>query len=453
METLNAGLEKLSALLWGPWLLALLLGTGVLLTVRLRGIQFRQLIYALRLAFSRGEQNGDGDISHLGALMTALASTVGVGNIAGVAAAVATGGPGAVFWMWITALFGMATKYAEALLAVRHRRINGHGRISGGPMFYLEDGLGKKWLGTCFALSGALAAFGIGNMVQANTTAAAITGVIPIGAVPVGLLLAFLTALVILGGIQRIAQVATILVPFMVAVYILGALAVILNNWSHLGAGLSQILSDAFTGTAATGGFLGAAVARTMRFGIARGLFSNESGLGSAPIAAAAAKTDQPAKQALVSMTGTFLDTLIVCSITGLALAASQAWTSGETGVALTMQAFSSGLPGQWGPWVVTLGVVTFAFSTILGWGYYGEKCFEYLTGLEYLDYYRYAWVAAVFVGAVVELELVWNFSDIMNALMAVPNLAGLLLLNREVGQETGKFEAGVREGLIEKYA
>jgi len=453
LETLNASLEKLSGLMWGPWLLTLLLGTGVLLTVRLRGIQFRQILYALRLAFSRGERSGDGDISHLGALMTALASTVGVGNIAGVATAVAMGGPGAVFWMWITALFGMATKYAEGLLAVRHRRVNGHGRISGGPMFYLEDGLGKKWLGTCFALSGAVAAFGIGNMVQANTTAAALTEVMPIGPVSVGLLLAFLTALVTLGGIQRIAQVATVLVPFMVVVYLFGALAVILTHWSHLGEGLARILSDAFTGTAATGGFVGATVARTMRFGIARGLFSNESGLGSAPIAAAAARTDQPAKQALVSMTGTFLDTLVVCTITGLALAASQAWTSGETGVALTMQAFSSGLPGQWGHWIVTLGVATFAFSTILGWGYYGEKCFEYLTGLKYIDHYRYAWVAAVFVGAVVKLELVWNFSDIMNALMAVPNLLGLLLLSRNVARETRDFEAGVRKGLIEKYA
>ncbi|UCD11003.1 MAG: sodium:alanine symporter family protein [Nitrospinaceae bacterium] len=453
MQTLNAGLAAVSGFMWGPWLLALLLGTGVLLTFRLRGVQFRQLGYALRLAFGRAERYGDGDISHLGALMTALASTVGVGNIAGVATAVAMGGPGAVFWMWITALFGMATKYAEGLLAVRHRRINGHGRISGGPMFYLEDGLGQKWLGMCFALAGALAAFGIGNMVQANTTAAALNEVLPIGAIPVGLMLAFLTAMVILGGIERIAQVAILLVPFMVLVYLLGALVVILSNLSHLGEGLLMILNDAFTGTAATGGFLGASVAQTMRFGIARGLFSNESGLGSAPIAAAAAKTDQPAKQALVSMTGTFLDTIVVCSITGLAIAASQAWTSGETGVALTMNAFASGLPGQWGHWIITLAVAPFAFSTILGWCYYGEKCFEYLTGLDYIDYYRYAWVAAVFIGAVVKLDLVWNFSDIMNALMAIPNLIGLICLNGRLVQEIERFEVGVREGLIEKYS
>jgi len=453
VEALNVGLQQVSGFMWGPWLLALLVGTGVLLTLRLRGVQFRQLGYGLRLAFGSTGREGAGDISHLGALMTALASTVGVGNIAGVATAVAMGGPGAVFWMWITALFGMATKYAEGLLAVRYRRTNGHGKISGGPMFYLEDGLGKKWLGTSFAFFGALAAFGIGNMVQANTTAAAITEVLPIGAVPVGLMLAFLTALVILGGIERIAQVAVIFVPVMVVVYIVGAFVVIASNWSHLGEGLRMIVSDAFTGTAATGGFLGATVAKTMRFGIARGLFSNESGLGSAPIAAAAAKTDQPAKQALVSMTGTFLDTLVVCTITGLVLAASGSWTSGETGVALTMQAFATGLPGEWGHWIVTLGVVTFAYSTILGWCYYGEKCFEYLAGLKYIDYYRYAWVAAVFVGAVVKLEVVWNLSDIMNALMALPNLVGLVLLSGQLAEETATFEDGVREGLIEKYS
>jgi AGCS family alanine or glycine:cation symporter len=308
-------------------------------------------------------------------------------------------------------------------------------------------------LGTCFALFGALAAFGIGNMVQANTTSAAISEVTGMSSIPVGILLAVFTGLVILGGIKRIAQVAVILVPLMVAVYFFGAMVIIVKNFSHLGEGLSLILQDAFSGTAATGGFAGAAVAKTMRFGIARGLFSNEAGLGSAPIAAAAAKTDQPAKQALVSMTGTFLDTIIVCSITGLVLAATQVWTSGETGAALTIQAFSSGLPGSWGKWIVTLGVVTFAFSTILGWGYYGEKCFEYLTGIKYLIYYKYVWVAFVFIGAVVKLETVWNFSDIMNALMALPNLIGLIWLSKELAEETKKFEQGIRDGSIGKYS
>ena len=452
MNGLNSLLVKANGFMWGPWLLFLLLGTGVLLTIRLRGVQFRLLGYALKLAVS-SERKGMGDISHLGALMTALASTVGVGNIAGVGTAVALGGPGAVFWMWITALFGMATKYAEGLLAVKYRRVNGHGEISGGPMFYLESGLGKKWLGTCFALFGALAAFGIGNMVQANTTAAAISEVTGMSSIPVGILLAVCTGLVILGGIKRIAQVAVVLVPLMVAVYFFGALVIIVKNFSHLGEGLSLILRDAFSGTAATGGFAGAAVAKTMRFGIARGLFSNEAGLGSAPIAAAAARTDQPAKQALVSMTGTFLDTIIVCSITGLVLAATQVWTSGETGAALTIQAFSSGLPGVWGKWIVTLGVVTFAFSTILGWGYYGEKCFEYLAGIKYLIYYKYVWVAFVFIGAVVKLETVWNFSDIMNALMALPNLIGLIWLSKELAEETNKFEQGIQNGSIGKYS
>lgn len=451
MNSLNKLFADLSGLVWGPWLLVLLVGTGVWLTVRLRGIQFRCLIYALRLAFSR-EREGDGDISHFGALMTALAATIGVGNIAGVSTAVALGGPGAVFWMWITALFGMATKYSEGFLAVRFRRINGNGEISGGPMHYLELGLGKKWLGVCFALFGALAAFGIGNMVQANTTAEAITEVAGIGKVPVGIFLAWLTAMVILGGIKRIANVSSILVPVLVVVYFGGAGVIILKNLPLVWPGLVSIVNQAFTGTAMTGGFAGATLAQTVRFGIARGLFSNESGLGSAPIAAAAAKTNQPAKQALVSMTGTFLDTIVVCSITALVLSTTRVWESGETGVALTIQAFSAGLPGQWGHWIVTLGVINFAFSTILGWSYYGEKCFEYLAGEKWVSYYRYAWVVFVFVGSVVKLELVWNFSDVMNGLMAIPNLIGLLFLSGFLSRETKQFEAGLKNGSINKF-
>ncbi|MCH8313938.1 MAG: sodium:alanine symporter family protein [Nitrospinae bacterium] len=451
MASLNKFFSDLSGIVWGPWLLCLLVGTGILLTIRLRGIQFRCLVYALRLAFSK-EREGKGDISHFGALMTALASTIGVGNIAGVSTAVALGGPGAIFWMWITALFGMATKYSEAFLAVRYRRVNANGEISGGPMYYLEHGLGKKWLGMCFALFGALAAFGIGNMVQANTTAEAIAEVAGIGKFPIGIILATLTALVILGGIKRIASVSSILVPVSVIVYFGVALAIILQNLPQVWPGLVGIFEQAFTGTAVTGGFAGATLAQTVRYGIARGLFSNESGLGSAPIAAAAARTNQPAKQALVSMTGTFLDTIVVCSLTALVLASSGVWESGATGVALTIQAFSAGLPGQWGQWIVTLSIINFAFSTILGWSYYGEKCFEYLTDVRFVPYYRYAWVLFVFIGAVVKLELVWNFSDVMNGLMAIPNLIGLLFMSGLLARETKVFENGIRDGSIEKY-
>ena len=451
MESIHRFISDLNGIVWGPWLLVLLVGTGVFLTIRLRGIQFRLLGYALRLAFAK-ERDGDGDVHHFGALMTALASTIGVGNIAGVSTAVALGGPGAVFWMWVTALFGMATKYAEGFLAVKYRKINDNGEISGGPMFYLEAGLGHRWLGLCFALFGALAAFGIGNMVQANTTAEAINKVTGIGAVPVGLALAFLTACVILGGIQRIARVSSILVPALVVVYFGGAVVLVFKNLAQVGPGLAMIFEQAFTGTAAAGGFAGATVAQTVRYGIARGLFSNESGLGSAPIAAAAAKTNQPAKQALVSMTGTFLDTLVVCSFTAMALAATQAWESGATGVALTIEAFSAGFPAPWGEWIVTLSVVNFAFSTILGWSYYGEKCVEYLAGVRWVTSYRMIWVGVVFLGAVEPLELVWNFSDVMNGLMALPNLIGLLLLSGLLARETRNFEKGIRDGTVHKY-
>ena len=452
MDTVNQFFADASSFLWGgPWLLILLVGTGVWLTILLRGIQFRLLGYALRLTFSR-EREGQGDISHYGALMIALAATIGSGNIAGVATAVAAGGPGAVVWMWITALFGMATKYAEGFLAVRYRRVNHRGEISGGPMYYIETGLGWKWLGLCFAVCGAVAAFGIGNMVQANTTTQALIEVFPVNKFAVGAVLAILTGLVILGGIQRIADVVSFFVPIMVLLYFGGALAIIIGHIDQLPAGFAALLDSAWNGTAARGGFAGATVAKAIQWGVARGLFSNESGLGSAPIAAAAAKTNQPAKQALVSMTGTFLDTIIVCSLTGLALATTGVWTSGETGVKLTIQAFSAGLPGGWGPGIVTLGVMTFAFSTILGWCYYGEKCFEYLAGEDYIRYYRMLWIALVFVGAVVKLELVWNFSDVMNALMAIPNLIGLLGLSFLLSRETKEFEQGIRDGSIHRY-
>ena len=440
-----------SSLMWGPWLLFLLLGTGLWLTIRLSGIQFRNLIYALQLTFTK-EREGPGDVSHFGSLMTSLAATVGMGNIAGVSTAVALGGPGAIFWMWLTGLFGMATKYSESFLAVKYRQINRQGEISGGPMYYLEHGLGKKWLGTFFAAFGALAAFGIGNMIQANTAAHAVTESIGGSQLSIGVLLSFLTALVIIGGIRRIAEVASFFVPIMVAIYFFGALIVIFKNLDQLITGIELILKHAFTGTAVTGGFVGTSLAQTIRYGVARGLFSNESGMGSAPIAAAAAKTNHPAKQGMVSMTGTFIDTLIVCSLTAIAIISSGVWVSGETGVALTIQAFSTGLPGEWGRIIVMLSAITFAFSTILGWEYYGEKCFEYLFGENWLHIYRYIWILFVFIGAITKLEIVWNFSDAMNALMAIPNLIGLILLSGVLSQETQIFESDISNGSINKF-
>ena len=448
---MNVLLAEFASLMWGPWLLILLLGTGCWLTFSLKGIQVRQIFYSLRLTFSK-EREGEGDISHFGALMTALAATVGTGNIAGVSIAVALGGPGAIFWMWLTGLVGMATKYSEGFLAVKYRQVNLKGEISGGPMYYLEKGLGQKWLAICFAFFGAMAAFGIGNMVQANTTAQALSRFLGINSFFVGGVMMLLTAMVIIGGIKRIAETASYLVPIMVVIYFLGALVIILNNLEHLGAGIAMILQDAFTGTAATGGFAGASLANTIRYGVARGLFSNESGMGSAPIAAAAAKTNQPPKQALVSMAGTFIDTLVVCSLTALTLSSTGVWVSGETGVALTLQAFSSGLPGLWGNLIVTIATVTFAFSTILAWEYYGEKCFEYLFGEKHILFYRYAWIVFVFVGAQIKLEMVWNFADAMNALMAVPNLIGLILLSGTLVKGTQSFEKGIREGTIHKF-
>ena len=448
---MNNFFAAFAQLMWGPWLLVLLLGTGFWLTIRLRGIQFRSLFYALRLTFSK-ERQGQGDLSHFGSLMTALAATVGIGNIAGVSTAIALGGPGAIFWMWVTGLVGMATKYSEGFLAVKFRRVNDKGEISGGPMYYLEEGLQNKWLAMCFAAFGACAAFGIGNMVQANTTATAVKESIGLNSVTIGMLLAILTGMVVIGGIKRIAEVASYLVPFMVAIYFSGALIVIFKHLDQLGSGMKLVFEHAFSGTAATGGFVGASLANCIRYGVARGLFSNESGMGSAPIVAAAARTNHPSKQALVSMTGTFIDTLIVCSITAMAISSTGVWTSGETGVALTIQAFTAGLPGYWGKLLVTLGTITFAFSTILAWEYYGEKCFEYIFGEKYILIYRYAWVIFVFIGALIKLDLVWNFSDAMNALMAVPNLIGLVLLSGVLFRETKAYEMGIRDGSIDKF-
>jgi AGCS family alanine or glycine:cation symporter len=445
-EQLGMLLGEISGFVWGMPLIILLVGTGIFLTIRLRGLQVRQLGRALRIAFSREDIQAAGDISHFKALMTALAATVGIGNIAGVATAIAAGGPGAVFWMWMTAFFGMATKYGEAILAVKYRVVDENGNMSGGPMYYLERGLGQKWLGVLFALFGSLAAFGIGNMAQANTVAHALESSFGVRPESTGLVMAALTAAVILGGIKRIGNVAGVLVPVMAVIYIVAGIVVLVLNYHTVPGALALILERAFTPTAATGGFAGVIVMQTIKMGVSRGLFSNESGLGSAPIVAAAARTRNPFRQALVSMTGTFIDTIIVCTITGLVIVSTGSWKTGQTGAELTVAAFSSGLPGDSGGVIIAIATVLFAYSTILGWAYYGEKCCEYLLGVRAVLTYRYLWVIAVFCGAMLKLQMVWDFADIMNGLMAIPNLIGLIGLSGVIVAETRKYLADERQ-------
>ncbi len=440
-ETILSILGEISGWVWGPPLLVLLVGTGLYLTFLLRGLQFRKLGYALWLALiKRREEGATGDISHFQALMTALSATVGTGNIAGVATAIAVGGPGALFWMWITGLVGMATKYAEALLGVHYREQDALGTMSGGPMYYLRKGLNSPLLGGMFAIFTSIAAFGIGNMVQSNSVADALqhSFAIPVGVT--GAVLAIATALVILGGIRSIARVTEVLVPFMIVAYMLGALWVVVLNITAVPEVLALVIQSAFSPTAAAGGFVGATVMLTIRMGVARGIFSNESGLGSAAIAAAAAQTRHPVTQALVSMTQTFIDTIVVCSLTGFVILVTGSWTTGETGAPLTATAFQQALPGEWGDLIVTLGLVLFAYSTVLGWSYYGEKAFEYLFGEKVVKPYRFAFVLAVLLGAVVHLDIVWTFADIMNGLMAIPNLIGLIGLSGIIAKLTREY-------------
>ncbi len=428
--------------IWGPPLIVLLVGTGIFLTIRLKGLQLRGLFYSLYLALIRRKEDDKeaGDISHFQALMTALAATVGTGNIAGVATAIASGGPGALFWMWITGLFGMATKYSEAVLAIKYREKDRFGTMCGGPMYYISKGLGWKWLGVLFAIFASIAAFGIGNMVQSNSVADAVETSFGIPHWITGIVLAFFTALVVLGGIKSIARVTQYLVPFMIVIYVLGATLILLLHITRIPLIFVMILKSAFTPTAAAGGFLGATVMQTMRMGVARGIFSNESGLGSSPIAAAAAKTPNPVKQALVSMTQTFIDTLVVCTMTGLVLLSSGLWTSGKTGAELTALAFNKSLPGGAGQFIVTSGLILFAYSTVLGWCYYGEKSVEYLFSERAVKIYRIIFVILVLVGTLLELETVWTFADMMNGLMAFPNLVGLIGLSAIIAHETNKY-------------
>lgn len=436
MQSLEALLARASDLVWGPPLLILLFGTHLFLTFRLRFIQ-RYLPQAIKLSFSR-EKEGEGDVSQFGALTTALAATIGTGNIVGVSTAIAAGGPGAVLWMWLTGVFGVATKYSEAVLAVKFRVKDAKGMMAGGPMYALERGLGSKALGVLFAALTAIAAFGIGNMTQANSISALANETFGVSPYITGGIMTVLTAIVILGGISSIATVCEKLVPFMAAFYILGCLILIVMHAERIPESLALIVNGAFSGQAAVGGFLGAGVMQAMRFGIARGLFSNESGLGSAPIVAAAAQTKNPVRQALVSATGTFWDTVVVCAMTGLVIVNSGFWQQGLAGAALTKSAFAD-LPTV-GPIVLTIGLLTFVFSTILGWAYYGEKAAEYLFGPSITPIYRLMWVAAVFVGSVSTLQAVWSFSDVANGLMAVPNLIALLGLNGVIVKETAEY-------------
>ena len=428
--TLQEMIGTISGFVWGPVMLGLILGTGLYLSIGLRGLPLRKIGYGFRQLFRGRIGSGEGDISPFNALMTSLSATVGTGNIVGVATAVGIGGPGALFWMWCTAFIGMATKYGEAVLAVEYRETDEHGKKVGGPMYYIRNGLGSKWawLAALFALFGTLAGFGIGNTVQANSVADALNSSFAIPEWLSGLVMMILVGLVLLGGIQRIGSVAGKLVPLMTGLYLLATLIILLINLDAIPAAIILVIKSAFSPVAAGGGFAGATMMLALRMGVARGIFSNEAGLGSAPIAHAAAETDSPVRQGTIAMLGTFIDTLVICTMTGLVLILTGAWSSGEQGAALTTLAFSSVLP--YGDKVVSICLSLFAFTSILGWSYYGERCAEYLLGIKVIVPFRLLWVAAIYIGATRELGEVWGIADILNGLMAIPNLIGLLLLS-----------------------
>ncbi len=440
MEALTSLLNSLSSFIWGPIMLALLLGVGIYLSLGLKLMPWRKIGHGFNLLFSGQADKNKGDISPFQALMTALSATIGTGNIAGVATAIFLGGPGAIFWMWVTALFGMATKYGEAVLAVKYREVDSRGKRQGGPMYYIKNGLGDnwKWLGFLFALFGTVAAFGIGNMVQSNSVADALQSNFHIDPMITGIVLAVLVGLVIIGGVTRIGEVAGKLVPIMAIAYIVGSLVVIFANFDQIGNAFGLIFSSAFSGTAATGGFAGAAVWAAIRFGVARGVFSNEAGLGSAPIAHAAAQTDDPVRQGMIAMLGTFIDTIIVCTMTALVIILTGAWTSGETGASLSTLAYGQGLAGA--NYIVTIGLVVFAFTTLIGWSYYGERCAEYIFGTAIIVPYRIVWVVAVMTGALIKLNFVWLLADVMNGFMAIPNLIALALLSPVIFKVTKDY-------------
>ncbi|MBZ9568379.1 MULTISPECIES: alanine/glycine:cation symporter family protein [Modicisalibacter] len=448
METLTNLLSAIEGVVWGPLMLVLLLGVGLYLQAGLKVMPIRKLGTGFKLLWqgrstAKGEES-EGEVSPFNALMTSLSATIGTGNIAGVATAIFLGGPGAVFWMWITALVGMATKFSEAVLAVRYREVDEAGDHVGGPMYYIRNGLGKKWawLGGLFAFFGAVAAFGIGNTVQSNSVADGLGESINMPHWLTGIVIMVLAGAVILGGIKRIAKVAGKLVPIMAIAYFACGVLVLIINADQIGSALGLIFGHAFSPASAAGGFAGAAVAKAIQFGVARGVFSNEAGLGSAPIAHAAAQTKNPVRQGLVAMLGTFLDTIVVCSITALAILTTNDWTSGETGAALTSMAFDSTLPGV-GQYVVSFALAVFAFTTILGWAFYGEKCFEYLFGVRSIKVYRVVYILAILAGAVAPLNFVWLMASVFNAMMAIPNLIALALLSPVVFKLTKDYFDG----------
>lgn len=453
MDWLNL-LESIDSFVWGPPLLILLVGTGIWLTLRLHLLQVLRLPLALKLIF-KAKNDGRGDINSFGALCTALAATVGTGNIVGVATAIKAGGPGALFWMWMAAFFGMATKYAEGCLAVKYRSVDENGQISGGPMYYIEKGLGKKFrpLALMFAVSGVLVAFfGIGTFPQVNAIVDSCKLGLGIPTYVTAIILTLLVALVTIGGLKSISKVSSKVVPFMALFYVITCLGILIVYAKQLPAAVSLVLTSAFTPTAATGGFLGATIMMAIRNGVARGVFSNESGLGSAPIAAAAAKTKWPAEQGLISMTGTFIDTIIICTMTGLALVVTGAWSSEFSGAAMTRAAFAAGFPAL-GPIMLTIGLTLFAFTTILGWNYYGERCCEYLFGVKGIKPYRYTFILLIASGAFLKLEAIWLLADIVNGLMAIPNLIALLLLTGVVVAETNKYLNHLKEQASDQVA
>ena len=439
MEPINDFFSLLSSFLWGWPMIILLLGTHVFLTFRLR-IPQRKLFTGIKLSIKK-DTKAEGDVSQFGALATALAATIGTGNIVGVATAVALGGPGAVMWCWLTGIFGMSTKYAEGLLAVKYRVKTSDGRMLGGPMYALERGLGMKWLAILFAIFTALASFGIGCTVQANSLALLANETFGVPTWLIGIMVCLLTALVILGGVKAIAKVCTILVPFMAILYVIGCVAILCFNYNYVWPAVQLIVDSAFNPAAAGGGLAGATVMMAARYGIARGLFSNESGLGSAPIVAAAAQTRNPVRQALVSSTGTFWDTVIICALTGLVLVSSilaYPDITFDDGAALTKVAFSK-IPYVGAP-LLSFGILTFAFSTIIGWSYYGESAVNYLEGRRTNRFYRILFIVALFFGSIINLDIIWNIADCMNALMAIPNLVALLLLSGVAARETKRY-------------
>lgn len=440
METITEIISQINGVVWGPVMLVLILGTGFFLSIGLKLMPVLKLGYGFRMLWQGRKSAGDGQISPFNALMTAMSATIGTGNIAGVGVAIFVGGPGALFWMWCTALVGMATKYSEAVLAVHYREVDEKGQYVGGPMYYIKNGLSKKWLwlGTAFAIFGAFAGFGIGNMVQSNSIAVTLKDTFEVSSLTTAIVLAILAGAVILGGIKWIAQVAGKLVPFMAITYIAAGLIVLFFHIGEIPSAIALILESAFTGHAATGGFAGAAIWVAIQQGVARGIFSNEAGLGSAPIAHAAAQTNDPVRQGVVGMLGTFIDTLCVCTITGLVIVVTGVWTSGESGPVLTSLAFAHTLP--YGKEIVSVGLAVFAFTTILGWSVYGEKCVEYLFGVKSVMPFRVTWIVVVFWGAQQKIGFVWLFADTLNAMMAIPNLLALLLLSPVVFKLTQNY-------------